>query len=262
MVRGGLSSVSYRNASPEAVIAAAKAAGLGGIEWTADTHVPHGDLRCAEKVMMATLRAGLTISAYGSFFRLGIPGQDATAFGPVLETALRLQAPVIRIWGGTPRGSRPPSPEELAAEGAAVADLAGRHGITLCIEPHERSAVPGFAVLARLLDAAGHPFLGACWTHLPGNGAGTEGEEEIARLAELIGPRISLVHIRNWSPFRGADRAAGDGCCAAAIERMVEHNRASALDRWALIEYLEDDKPETLKRDAEALAARLGAARG
>lgn len=261
MVRGGLSSVSYRNASSDAVIASAKAAGLGGIEWTADTHVPHGDLRRAEKTMMATLRAGLTISAYGSFYRLGIPGQDPTAFKPILDTALRLQAPVIRIWGGALKGSRIPSPEELAAEGAAVADLAGKHGITLCIEPHERSAVPDFAVLERLLDAAGHPFLGACWTHLPGNGAEPEGEGEIARLAGLIGPRISLVHIRNWSPFPETDRTAGD-CCAAAIERMVEHNRASALDRWALIEYLEDDKPETLKRDAEALAARLGAARG
>lgn len=260
MVRGGLSSVSYRNAAPDAVIAAAKAAGLGGIEWTADTHVPHGDLRCAEKTMMATLRAGLTVSAYGSFFRLGLPGQDAASFGPVLETARRLQAPAIRIWGGTLKGNQTPNPEDLAAEGSAVADLAAKHGITLCIEPHERSAVPSYAVLERVLSAADHPFLCACWTHLPGSGAEPD---ETAEAARLIGPRISLVHIRNWSPFPEEDRrTSGDCRCAAAIERMAEHNRGSALDRWALIEYLEDDKPETLKRDAESLAARLEAARG
>jgi 3-dehydroshikimate dehydratase len=71
MLRGGLSSVSFRNEASDKVVALARGAGLGGIEWSADTHAPHGDLRRAEGLLMETLRAGLTVTSYGSFYRLG-----------------------------------------------------------------------------------------------------------------------------------------------------------------------------------------------
>lgn len=241
MVRGGLSSVSYRNSAPEAVIAAAVGAGLGGIEWTADTHVPHGNLQRAEGMMIATLRAGLTISAYGSFYRLD---RDPATFPTVLETARRLQAPVIRVWGGSPGAEL----ATLAAAGAAVADQAGKHGITICLEPNERTAVPDFPTLEKVLDRANHPFLRACWTTL-------DSAEEGTPIPETLCARIALAHIRNWFPKPGMDWH-GRGYLAV-LKRLAEHHRSSALDRWALIEYLEDDRPETLKRNAVALVAEL-----
>jgi len=100
VIRGGISSVSYRNAPARAVIEAALRADLAGIEWSADTHAPHGDLRQAETLMMDTLRARLTVSAYGSFYRLAEnnPAEVQSGFNPVLESARRLQAPCMRVW--------------------------------------------------------------------------------------------------------------------------------------------------------------------
>ena len=98
MVRGGLSSVSYRNEPSQKVVALARGAGLGGIEWSADTHAPHGDFRRAEGLLMETLRAGLTVTSYGSFYRLGENDDPVSGFSPVLDTARRLQASTIRVW--------------------------------------------------------------------------------------------------------------------------------------------------------------------
>jgi hypothetical protein len=84
MLRAGISSVSYRNRKATDVIAAAKNARFAGVEWSSDTHVPPGDLRTAESIMMATLRAGLTVSAYGSYYRIG---GGTAGFAPLLASA-------------------------------------------------------------------------------------------------------------------------------------------------------------------------------
>jgi hypothetical protein len=49
-------------------------------------------------VRQQTLEAGLQIAAYGSYYRLGT-GQ--LPFQSVLETAISLGAPTIRVWAGT-----------------------------------------------------------------------------------------------------------------------------------------------------------------
>jgi len=246
MVRGGLSSVSYRNAAPKTVIELTRQAALGGIEWTADTHAPHGDLKRAETLMMATLRAGLTVTSYGSFYRLGRDDAARTGFASVLETARRLQAPAIRVWA--PAGDAA-SLDALASEGAALAEKSGKHGITLCVEPHEKSVVGRYRLLAELLRKADNSFLKACWTRLPGEDSGEDAARELA-------PHLALAHLRRWS---GAAREpeGADEACWLAVAGMAECNENSALDRWAVIEYLEDERPETLKKEAEALAARL-----
>ncbi len=248
MIRCGLASVSYRNADPKSVIERAKSAKLGGIEWSADTHAPHGDLKTAERLMMETLRAGLTVSCYGSFYRIG---SDASpCFDAVLETALRLQAPTLRVWGPS---SGSVAPEEVAREGASLAEEAGRRGITVCIEPHEKSAVRDYAVLTEVLEIAGHPFLKACWAQLPGCGP-----KEAETAARELGPRIGIVHVRNWSSGYARMPLDAEDACWAAIAGMAERGGDSDLDRWALIEYLADERPETLRCEAEALARRIG----
>ncbi|GAB1482504.1 hypothetical protein MASR2M78_13200 [Treponema sp.] len=153
-----------RNDSPEIAIAAAKKAGLAGIEWAADTHAPHGDLGRAETLMMSTLRAGLTVSAYGSYFRLGAKEPDS--FKRILETSRHLQAPLIRIWGPQ-LNCEEPRPEALAAEARDLADATGNFGISLCLEPHSFTAFDSYERLAQFIRSLDHPFFKACWAPLP-----------------------------------------------------------------------------------------------
>ena len=54
MFISGLVSVSFRKESPEAIVAAAAQAGLQGIEWGGDIHVPCGDIENAKRVSALT----------------------------------------------------------------------------------------------------------------------------------------------------------------------------------------------------------------
>jgi sugar phosphate isomerase/epimerase len=254
MIRGGISSVSYRNSPPKTVIEMARGAGLGGIEWSADTHAPHGDFKRAEELMIATLRAGLTVTSYGSFFRLGVGDDSESSFALVLETARRLQAPAIRIWAPFDETA---SIDAITAEGCSFAEKTGKYGITLCIEPHERSAVADYRTLLAVAEKADHPFFRICWAQLP-----ADSPEERRNAAVRLAPKLGLAHLRNWTT--GYDRMPLENStsCWTAVEGMAEHNRNSVLDRWAVIEYLSDERPETLKREAAALIDRIKAASG
>lgn len=251
MLRGGISSVSYRNARAQDIITAAHNAGLGGIEWSADTHAPHGETERAEELMIATLRAGLTVSAYGSFYRMGPSTHQTLDFSEsVLSCARRLQAPIIRVWAtdipGTPL-------EALTQEAKRLADEAGRYGITICLEPHELSAISDYNRLAELVEMAAHPFFKACWAPLSSPGR-TNSEEGIT----LLAPHIALIHVRNWTKSY-ARRPLGENldCWTRVVDALAERARRSVLDHWALIEYLENESQETLNRETEALRALL-----
>jgi sugar phosphate isomerase/epimerase len=272
MIRVGISSVCYRNAKAETIIASTRAAGLGGIEWSADTHAPHGDVQRAETLMMATLRAGLTISAYGSFFRLGMNIDQAASFDGVLQSARRLQAPVIRIWASTDPARRnslrkkitPPgivgkeaSPQAVAAgklvdQARALADIVGKYGITLCLEPHVSSLVPDYTSLESLVIGTAHPFFKACWTPL-----NTLETDSVHASVDRMSPLTSLVHFRAGRLLWECESVDLESPCLAMLDVLVEKERGSNLDRWALIEYLEDDSPQTLEKHARCMLDRI-----
>jgi sugar phosphate isomerase/epimerase len=254
MLRGGISSVSYRNAQAEDIIGAAGKAGLGGIEWSADTHAPHGDVARAEELMMATLRAGLTVSAYGSFYRLGLRKPKSLDFSTdVLACARRLQAPIIRVWAAPAAATENTTLNEIAEEAVAISDQAGRFGITVCLEPHDRSVIADYSRLAETVEAVDHPFFKACWTPLssPLKASQQKG-------IELLAPHIALIHVRNWTrSYTRRPLSESIDSWTSVVDALAERARRSVLDHWALIEYLEDDSPATLKRETEALKTLL-----
>jgi 3-dehydroshikimate dehydratase len=249
MVRGGLSSVSFRNTSAEGVIGIAKAAGVSGIEWSADTHAPLGDDAQTERLMMATLRARLTVSAYGSFHRISSREREGAAecFTPVVRTGLRLQAPSIRVWGGPPSEG---STEILIDNARTLADIAGKQGITLCLEPHERSIVKDYRTLYDIVEAVRHPFFKACWAPL-------RGESSLEKECGIVPAElIHLVHVRNWTAdYSRKSLRENPACLAAAIQALIERARISKLDCWALLEYIENEDTDVLKQEITALAS-------
>ena len=112
MIHCGLVSVSFRSLPCTEIVRIAKSSGLAGIEWGGDIHVPAGDLAAAEAAAELTAQAGLSVCAYGSYYRAGTDGADFhAAFQKVLDTAVHLGAPVIRIWAGN-TGSAQTTPEK------------------------------------------------------------------------------------------------------------------------------------------------------
>lgn len=129
----GMVSVTFRNYNVDEVIKTVKKAGLEGIEWGGDIHVPHGDTKKAAYTATSCSSAGLKIFSYGSYYKAG-QGQDFTA---ILETAAALGAPNIRIWAGV-KGSAESIGDRAAImeDIIACADRAAEYGMTLSFEYH------------------------------------------------------------------------------------------------------------------------------
>ncbi|MCJ7549353.1 MAG: sugar phosphate isomerase/epimerase, partial [Anaerolineae bacterium] len=98
MIQTGLVSVTFRKLTPRAIVDLVAEAGLDAIEWGGDVHVPHGEIEIARSVRQMTEDAGLDMPSYGSYYRAG--HSKLVPFGTVVETAIALGAPIIRIWAG------------------------------------------------------------------------------------------------------------------------------------------------------------------
>ncbi|MBR5543384.1 MAG: sugar phosphate isomerase/epimerase [Oscillospiraceae bacterium] len=134
MIKPGLCSVSFRSKTPAEIISLASQAGLTSIEWASDSHVREGDVTTAKEVRKMTEDAGLEVSSYGSYFRIGL-GTDIV---PYLESAKALGAKEIRIWGG-PHPSKYMffyQRQSLVREAREISDIAADYGITLSTECH------------------------------------------------------------------------------------------------------------------------------
>ena len=141
MLISGLVSVSFRTLSCEEIIALAVQNGLKAIEWGADVHVLPGDTARAREVGKLTAEAGLTVAAYGSYYKLGqLPAreQQAAELQKLLTNAELLGTDSIRIWAGS-KGSADVTESErqaLIREAAFLAEIAAGAGIRLCFECH------------------------------------------------------------------------------------------------------------------------------
>ena len=136
MIRPGLVSVTFRQLQPEQIIDLAVAADIEGIEWAGDVHVKHGDINTAEKVRKATVDAGLKVVSYGSYYCVG--ESQKQEFKEVLDTAVALGAPNIRVWTGK-KSSKDASEdyyEFVISDSKRIAEMACKYGIKVSYEFH------------------------------------------------------------------------------------------------------------------------------
>jgi 3-dehydroshikimate dehydratase len=247
MLTSGLVSVTFRQLAPREIVQLARQAGLRGIEWGGDIHVPHGDIQAARTVRQLTADAGLQVLAYGSYFRL-LPDQ---AFEPVLETALALGAPLIRIWAGNQPSATASVAERatIMTESRRIAQLARQAGVKLAYEFHERTLTDTTESALDLLHAAEGMY--TLWQ--PPHQIGPEAQLDSLR---AMLPWLANVHAFTW---RGADRqrlALADG--AALWQPALNILAGSGRDHAVLLEFVASDDARNLLRDAAALNGWLG----
>lgn len=248
MIFPGLVSITFRKLSPAEVAALVKKAGLRGVEWGGDVHVPHGDLGRAREVRELTLEHGLATAAYGSYYRAGQSESNGLPFERVLETAVELGAPTIRVWPG---GAASDTVDEEARwkiieDLRRIAGLAAKAGVTITTEFHAGTLTDTNESASKLLVEADHPNLFTGWQ--PHNG------EETAECVEglrAVLPRVSTVHVFHWWPT-----AAERHPLAAGAERWAAFwplLKQAPGDRHALLEFVQGDEPAAFLRDAATL---------
>ena len=252
-LRAGLCSVTFRGRSPDEVVAAAVAAGLDGIEWGADVHVPPGELDVAREVREHCHDAGLAVPSYGSYLAAG--KSDPAEVAPVLASAAALGAANVRVW--CPFGAPPGSDDDLAraaaADLAAWAAMAADRGLTLSTEFHVGTFTETAASTLALLDDAGRPDnLFTYWQPV----AGRLPLEE----ASAVRDAVSHVHVFHWRPDgerRPLAEGAEEGEWPAVLDALARPTRFAG-ERYAFLEFVRDDDPDQLRRDAATLRSWLG----
>ena len=252
MIQPGLVSVTFRKLSPSEIVALVKQAGLSGIEWGGDVHVPSGDLGRAREVRELTQDNGLKVAAYGSYYRVGQSESAGMSFEQVLGTAVELGAPTIRVWAGG-AGSDVTDEEarwKIIQDLRCIAELAARAGVTISTEFHGGTLTDTNESAGRLLVEVDHPNVRTLWQ--PHNGEETA--ECVRGLGELL-PKVGNVHVFHWWPTAAERHPLADGA-----ERWASFwplLRQAPGDRFALLEFVQGDGPAAFLRDAATLKAWL-----
>lgn len=252
MIRPGLVSVTFRPLSPAEVIRVAAEAGLQGIEWGGDVHVPHGDVDIAKQVGVATREAGLEVAAYGSYYRAG--GDVEPSIEAVLESALALGAPLIRVWAGN-KGSADVSEEfrqGVVEDLRRICDLAQAAGVGIATEYHGGTLTDTQASCRDLIRQVNHPRLQTLWQPLRRGFADPRTAENLEDLKDVL-PELANVHVYEWyNDEEGRTQRASLDSRGQWAEYMPQIQTAVG-DRWMLLEFLPGDDPAVLGQEAAAL---------
>ena len=242
----GLVSISFRGHSPEEILRAAAEAGLSCIEWGSDVHAPCREGVRLEKIAALQSSYGITCSSYGTYFCLGhTPLEELSDY---IAAAKILGTDILRLWGGTKKGEDM-TPDELAAftdTCRRAADMAEARDVTLCLECHMQSITetPDYGVA--LMEAVGSPRFRLYWQ--PFQWLDTRGSLAVAR---AYAPYAEHIHVFNW--HGGSRFPLGE-----AVDDWKRYLTAFDTPRTLLLEFMPDDRLETLPTEVNALREIIG----
>jgi sugar phosphate isomerase/epimerase len=246
MITPGLVSITFRQLQPLEIVELVKQAGLIAIEWGGDVHVPHGDVERAKQVRHFTEDAGLQAASYGSYYRVGVAHADALPFETILDTCYTLGAPVVRVWAGDRATAHADDTwwETCVNDTRRVAGMAQDAGIELAFEYHGGTLTDSGPNARRFLEAVDHPNVQCYWQPT----VNSEPETRMANL-EAVTPWLRHVHIFHWTPGMRLPLAEGRDEWAGYLRHVSETGRSHG----ALLEFVEDNAPESFLRDAATL---------
>ena len=241
----GLVTVTFRQLAPAQIVEVAQRAGLATLEWGGDVHVPPGDLQRAADVRAMTDDAGLSIAAYGSYFRVG--DDDVSQFQPVLETALALGAPSIRIWPGRRASAAADAGyrRRVIDDSLRCSELASAAGVTICYEYHEGTLTDTDASALDLLYATRHPAIKTLWQ--PPHEVPLQ--QALGSLRGIL-PWLQHVHVFHW-PVRRTRVPLAEGADRWRQYLKLLHDAGKCCP--LLLEFVKNDDPAQLIKDAATL---------
>lgn len=242
----GLCSVTFRNLSVEEVIGLASTAGLDGIEWGGDIHVPGGNLKCAAEVATATEKANLEVISYGSYYRVGESKNNDVSFEQVLETAVYLKAPAIRVWAGglgsdvADRTYR----NKVVTDAKKIAVLAERKNVSINFEYHGGTLTDTKESASLLMKEINHPNVKIYWQPA----VGLPVDDCLASIDE-ISAWLSHVHVFHWDVTDRLTLSEGKEEWQTYLNKLQTDEKI----RYLMIEFVIGDSKEQFLKDAEVL---------
>lgn len=237
----GLVSVSFRGSSPAEIIGAVKEAGLTCIEWGSDVHAPKDDIKRLEEIAALQKEAGIECCSYGTYFRLGI--NDNSEIREYAKAAKILGTNIMRVW------CKDKNSEDFTEEEAEsffevcrdAAKIAEECGVILCCECHNDTYTNRKEGFARLFEAVKSPAFKMYWQP---NQYRTF--EENIKYAGMLSGVSEHLHVFNWE---GDEKFP----LADAIDTWKAYMECFSGDKALLLEFMPDNRIESLKTEAEAM---------
>ena len=153
-MRIGFTSTSFRQIkSIEKVVRIASAAGAQCIEWGGDIHVK--DVQTAKRAKKLCDDAGIMISSYGSYYRVG--SRNADEWKKLCEIAYAMGADAIRVWLGTCDSEKTDTEtyRNLLEDTKAICAVAASYGLLVCPECHDNTFNNNTDAFLRIREEAG-----------------------------------------------------------------------------------------------------------
>lgn len=245
MIKTGLVSISFRKLTPERIIELVKQAGLDGIEWGGDFHVPHGDVETAEQVYKMTTDNGLDVAAYGSYYSLGV-SEEKIKFEKVLDSAVALHAPVIRVWAGNKASSISDDAwrKTVVDEAKRIGSMAQERNIKIALEFHANTLTDTNESARRLLEEINHDNVYSYWQPPV-----DQTKEQCIQGISFMTPWLSNIHTYYWQERQKRPLSEG----ASLWKEYFDLIKKVGGDRYSLIEFVKDDTEAQFLDDAKAL---------
>lgn len=244
MIYSGLCSVTFRQFSVSEVVSVATQAGLKGIEWGGDVHVPHGDLHQAQHASKQCADAGIAICSYGSYCTL----DDQMPFKALVDTAAALKAPLIRVWAGS-SGSADSDRDyraRIADAARRLAEQAQQQAIAVAFELHQNTLTDTAESTLHLLQQVGHDQVSSYYQQridLP--------DADNLAAAVTLAPHVSHVHVSYYRQGEQCELTRGQALWPELFKIL-------SGDRYALLEFVKSGTKEQLHADAQTLKQWLG----
>ena len=242
----GLVSISFREYSPEELIGAVKAVGLGCIEWGSDVHAPWDDEARLRKIAAMQKEAGITCCSYGTYFKLGKDALETLL--PYIRAAKLLGTDILRLWCGT-KGSeayRETELESLYEDCRLAAKIAEEAGVTLCMECHNNTVTDRKESALALMRAVNSPAFRMYWQ--PNQ---LQSREENLAYARLLAPYTVHIHVFNWNCPDG--KTLEKYPLAEAVDAWKDYMTHFSGEHAMLLEFMPDNDIASLPAEAQAL---------
>lgn len=157
MHQSGITSVTFRTLSVEKIMELCEENRLQGIEWGSDVHLLKGEVQKAIQISECCASKELKIYAYATYYKLMQGLDPVSEFGALLEIAVALKAPVIRIWAGRTASFDVDEEfyQQAAKEARILCDMAAEFKIVVAFEYHRKSLTDNASSalkLIRLID--------------------------------------------------------------------------------------------------------------
>lgn len=261
-MKTGLTSISFRNLSVDEIIENTVKAGLEAIEWGGDVHVPQGNIEIAKNTRKKTEEKGISISSYGSYYRVGVSEKKGDTFASVLLSAKVLKAPCIRVWAGAKEleGCDITELNDILNDTSRIAKMSEEEGISIAFEYHSGTLTASNKSAYLFSKCIQAKNVGFYWQPPVGKDF-DYCKEGLNYLLE--NDHLYNIHVFQWtlSDKNIIRNSLEEGRTVwEDYFKMVNKNdieKSYNKDRYALLEFIKNDDLNQLYKDAAVLKSTI-----